>query len=75
MKIIGIKSITHVNAFSMIKQVLLSERQVNYVDDIIVTRGTDNLGMSRKEVIQVISDIGQENYYFQAEHFLDYLIR
>ena len=32
-------------------------QQVNYVEDIIVTRDTANLGMSRKEVIQVISDI------------------
>ena len=31
--------------------------------------------MSRWEVIQTISDIGQESYYFQAENHLDYLIR
>ena len=30
--------------------------------------------MSRKEVIQVISDIGQENYYVQEDNNLDYLI-
>ena len=33
-----------------------------------------NIGMSRKEVIQVISDIGQTNFHFQAENHLDYLI-
>ena len=56
-------------------QALLSHRQVKYVEDIIVTRDTANLGMSRKEVIQIISDIGQENSYVQADNHLDYLIR
>ena len=37
--------------------------QVNYVQDIIYTRDTGDLGMSRKEVIQVISGIGQANYF------------
>ena len=30
--------------------------------------------MSRKEVIQVISDIGQELFYVQVENHSDYLI-
>ena len=54
-----------------IKQALLSQRQVKYVQDLILKEHTANLGMSSKEVIQVISDIGQASYYVQAENHLD----
>ena len=59
----------------MKKRALLSENQVKYVEDIIVKRDTANLGMPRKEVIQVISELGQEKSFFQADNHLDYLIR
>ena len=36
---------------------------------------TANLGMSRKEVIQVISELGQAKSFVQAENRLDYLIQ
>ena len=36
--------------------------------DIIVKRDTENLGVSREEVIQVISDLGKENFIIQAEN-------
>ena len=39
------------------KQALLSQSQVKYSEDIIVTRDTVKLGMSRREVIQTISGI------------------
>ena len=42
----------------MKKRSLLSERQVNYVVDIIVTRDTANLGMTRREVIKVVLELG-----------------
>ena len=48
---IGSKPLTYENSFSLIKQALLLQRQVNYFEDIIVTRDTVNLGMSRREVI------------------------
>ena len=48
------KPITYDNDFPMKKRELISEIQVNYVEDIIVKRYRANLGMSRKEVIQVI---------------------
>ena len=48
--------------------------QLNYVEYVTVTRDTPNLGISRKEVIQVLSDIGQEHYRVQSENQLDYLI-
>ena len=38
---------------------LLSEKQVKYMEGIIIKIDTSNLGVSRKEVIQVISDLGQ----------------
>ena len=54
---------------------LLSENQVKYVEDIIVKRDTANHGMSRNEVIQVISDLGQANVFFETENHLDCHIR
>ena len=59
----------------MKKRTFISEKQVNYVEDIIVKKYTENLGMSRKEVKQVISDLDQENLFVQAENHLDYHIR
>ena len=64
------KPITYENNFPIKKSLLLSERQVNYVDDIIVKRDTANLGMSRKEMIQVISDIGQEKLFVKVDNKL-----
>ena len=71
----GCRPIKFENTSRVGKQVLLSLRQVNYVEYIIVTRDTEKLGISRQEVIQTISDIGQASYYFQADNHLDYLIR
>ena len=68
---IGNKAITNENAYSPRQGALISQRQVKYVEDIIVTRDTENLGMSRSEVIQKISDIGQASSYVQAENHLD----
>ena len=48
--------------------------QVKYVEYIIITRDTADVGMPRKEAIQIISDRGQANYYVQAENNLDCLI-
>ena len=72
---ISSKPITFEDSFPPRKQALLSEIQVNYVEDIIVTRDMENLGMSSREVIQMISDIEQESSYVQAENHMDYLIR
>ena len=44
------------------------------MEGIIVKRDTANPGMSGKEVIQVISDIGQAESLVQSENHLDYLI-
>ena len=55
---IGRKTITYENVFPVKKRSLLSEIQVKYVEDIIIKRYTANLGMSRKEVIKIISELG-----------------
>ena len=59
------KPITYDNVFLDKKRALLSNSQVKYVEDIIITRDTGNLGMSRKEVIQVISELGQAKLMFK----------
>ena len=51
---IGRKPITYENSFPIKKRSLLSERQVKYLEDMIVKIDTEKLWMSRKEVIQVI---------------------
>ena len=51
---IGRKPITYDNVFALKKRALLSEIQVKYVEDIIIKRDTENLGVSSKEEIQVI---------------------
>ena len=68
------KAIKYENGLPMRKRKFLLEIQVNCVEDIIVKRDTANLGVSRKEVIQVISELGQTKAFSQADHHLDYLI-
>ena len=58
----------------LVNRALLSQSQVKYVEDINVTIYTENLGISRREVIQTISDIGQENSYAQTDNPLYSLI-
>ena len=55
---IGRKPITYDNVFPEKKISLLSNSQVKYVKGILIKIDTANLGVSRKEVIQVISEIG-----------------
>ena len=61
LKSIGRKPITYENDFLLIYWAFLSERQLKYVEDIVVTRDTAKLGMSRKDAMQVILDTGQGN--------------
>ena len=63
---IGRKPITYENHFPMKNRALISENQLNYVKDIIVKIDTANLGISRKYVIQVISELSQEKSFVQA---------
>ena len=70
-KSIGRKPIIYENSFPMRYQVLLPEMQLNCVEDIVVTRDTLDLVMSRKEVIQGLSYIGQANLYVQADSHID----
>ena len=72
---IGSKPITYDNVFPEKKRSLLPNFQVKYVEDVIIKRDTENLVVSRKEVIQVISELIQAKLLVQAENHLDYLIR
>ena len=71
---IGRKPITYENVFPDKNRALLSNLQVKYVEYIIIKRVTANLCMLRKEVIQFISELGQEKSFVQSEDHLDYLI-
>ena len=68
------KPITYDNALSMKNRELLSENQVKNVEDIIYKGDTKNLGISSKEVIQFISELGQKKSFIQADNHLDCLI-
>ena len=52
---IGRNSITYDNLFPDKKRAFLSNSQVKYGEDIIIKIDTANQGISKKEVIQVIS--------------------
>ena len=58
MRKIGSNTIIYDNYFPLRKRVFLLERKVKYVEDILVTRNTENLDIPRKEVIRVIYDKG-----------------
>ena len=68
---IGRKPITYKNAPPRKKRALLSEIQVNYVEDIDIKIDTANLVMSRKEVKEVISYIVQAKSFVQAYNHFD----
>ena len=68
------KLITLGNSFPLRNLRFVLDAQMNYVKYIIVSRDIVNTGMRRKEVIQVISNIGQVDYCVQLENHLDYLI-
>ena len=72
---IGSNAITYENTPPPRNQALIPKREVKYVEVIIVTRDTSNLGMSGREAIQTISDIGKACYYVQAENNLNCLIQ
>ena len=50
------------------------QRQVKYVEEIIVTRDKANNGVSSRDVIQTISYIVQASSHIKAENNLDCLI-
>ena len=45
------------------------------MEDIIIKRDTANPGMSRKEVIQVVSELRQAKLFVQAENHFENLIQ
>ena len=57
------------------KTCLLSNVEVEILQDIVCKRDRVNEGVSRKEAVQLGIDIGQAKSIKQAENHLDYLIR
>ena len=72
---LGNKKITVENCFKDKKQGLLSNELVEVLQDIIRKRDQINNGVTRKEAIQLIVDLGQCVSSKAAENHLDYLIR
>ena len=60
------KPIVYKNSLPMSKPVLLSQSNIKYIEDIIITRDTVNLGMSRQKVVQEILEIVQASSYAQT---------
>ena len=75
MRRLGNKKITVENCFKDKKQGLLSNELVEVLQDIIRKRDQINNGVTRKEAIQLIVDLGQCVSSKAAENHLDYLIR
>ena len=75
LKSIDSKLITCKNSSPPINQAFIFQSQVNYVEDVFFTRDTANLGISRMEAIQTISDIVQACSCVQSENHLYCLIR
>ena len=59
----------------MSKREFIYQSQVSYIEYIIVTRDMENLGISRKEVIQKVSYIAQAGSCVQSDNRLDFLFR
>ena len=67
---IGRKPIAYENIFHVKKISLISDSQVKYGEDLVIKSDAENLRMSRKEVIQVISELDQAKSFVQAENHL-----
>ena len=71
---LGDSEVTRENCFPR-KAALLTEEQVEFLQDVIRARDIANNGMARKEVILLIVDLGGAASVSQAENHFDYLIR
>ena len=59
------KPVKYENDFPLKERKLILEMEVKYVQDIIVARDSANLEMSRKEAINIRSDIEPSDSYVQ----------
>jgi len=75
MKWLKDKPLTHDNCFPIKMFLLLSNDSLLVLQDIIQKRNQINNGVSQKEAIQIISDLGHTKSNKVAENHLDYLIR
>lgn len=74
-KRLGGKEPTRANCFPIQKRALLTPELIELLQDIIRRRDRSNNGMTRREVIAIISDLGQSKSFKTSENHLDYLIR
>ena len=75
MRRLGNLAITVETCFSKTKAGLLSTELIEVLQDIIIKRDEINNGVSQKDAIQLIVDLGQCYSSKSAENHLDYLIR
>ena len=75
LKRLGGREPTLNNCFPLKKLLLLSDKGVGVLQDIVCKRDQTNTGVTRKEAIQIVVDIRHAKSFKQAENHLDYLIR
>ena len=74
-KKLGDEDSTYENCFPIQKNSLLNEEHIKVLLDIIRKRDQTNNGVSWKEAIMLISDLGQASSAKVVENHLDYLIQ
>ena len=75
LKRLGSKEIKRENVFPLRVSSLLSSEQVQWLEDVIKTRDLANNGCTRKEVLDIISEITGNGDKRACSNHYDYLIR
>ena len=75
LKRLGKKEVTYENVYGNSKKKALSADERKAIEDIIRNRDRNNMGLSRKECIRLVMDVGQFGSFKKAENHYDYLIR
>jgi len=75
LKRLGKKEVTHENVFPSTRNSLLSNEQVEWLQDIIHQHDINSKGMSRREAITIIAEVGRCSSMNQAEDHYNYLVK
>ena len=75
LKRLGSKEPTVENVFPLQKKSLLNDDQVAFLQDVICQRDTNNEGVTRREAVTLIAELGRCSCLKKAEYHLNYLIR
>jgi len=67
--------VTKENVFPKKRKALLGNDEIKWLQDVVHQRDINNEGMSRKEVVKVIAEVGRCPNLEKAEYHLNYLIR